>query len=182
MSRLQKLLLSGILCNFCRVHSFAATDSGAVSDAALKLFPAYHVLTMAERDSDTRDFITENYPKQDPSVIYADFNGDGHPDYALLLKSDQSKNAKFVVLLCPDDNTCKQVLELDTTETAGIMYLRKIAPGSQIAETDTAEENDRSVPVKLNAPAIGLNCFGKAAVVYYWDKTSKKMASVQTED
>lgn len=175
MSRLQKFLLFGIWLQLGVVFTLAMTDPAA--GAALKLFPGYHLLTMAERDSDTRAFIRENHPKENPSLIHADFDGDGHPDYALLLKSDQSQNAKFVVLLCPDDNACKQVFELDLTGSPEIMYLRKIDP-KRISQNDAEDQE----PVKLTGPGIQLNYFEKGAVIYYWDKAAKKIASVQTED
>lgn len=182
MSRLQKFLLLSISLQFCAAFIFAMTDWGARPDPVLKLFPGYHLLTIAERDSDTRAFIQANLPKQNPSLIQADFDGDGHPDYALLLKSDQSQNAKFVVLLCPDDNACKQVFELDLTGSPEIMYLRKIAAKSRISQTDTTEDHDQHSGVKLTGTGIELNYFEKGAVIYYWDKAARKIGSVQTED
>lgn len=182
MSRLQKFLLLSISLQFCAAFIFAMTDSEDRSDPVLKLFPGYHLLTIAERDSDTRAFIQENLPKQNPSLIHADFDGDGHPDYALLLKGDQSENAKFVVLLCPDDNACKQVFELGLTGSPEIMYLRKKAAKSRISQTDSAEDHDQPSDLKLTGTGIELNYFEKGVVVYYWDKAAKKICSMQTED
>ena len=59
----------------------------------LSRFPGYHVLTLAERDSDARTFILAHFPKHNPSIVHADFDGDGHPDYAILLKDKKSRTA-----------------------------------------------------------------------------------------
>src|SRR5271165_5364153 len=72
-------------------------------DRILNRFPGYHVLTLLERDSDARTFILAHFPKQNPSVVHADFDGDGHPDYAILLKDKKSGTAKLVILLCSGD-------------------------------------------------------------------------------
>ena len=55
-------------------------------DKLLNHFPGDHVLTLSERDSDARDFILKHFPRSNPSVVHADFDGDGHPDYAMLLR------------------------------------------------------------------------------------------------
>ena len=59
----------------------------------------YHMLRAEERDGDTRAFLVKHFKGSDPSVVHADFDGDGQLDYAMLLKSDTSTAAKLVVLL-----------------------------------------------------------------------------------
>jgi len=48
-------------------------------------FPGFHVLTALERDPDTRAFILAYFAKRSPSIVRADFDGDRHLDYAVLL-------------------------------------------------------------------------------------------------
>jgi hypothetical protein len=39
---------------------------------------------LKELDSDARAFFLQHFPKASPSVVHADFDGDGQLDYALL--------------------------------------------------------------------------------------------------
>src|SRR5271157_1133696 len=82
-------------------------------DAALKKFPGYHLLSLQERDSDTRAYFVQHFGMSNPSVVLGDFDGDGHPDYALILKNNKSGATKLVVLLCPAQDQCRSVYDLD---------------------------------------------------------------------
>jgi hypothetical protein len=104
---------------WCVVLS-AKDRQGTSVENALKLFPGYHVLTLEERDSSLKAYITQHFPKANPSVVRADFNGDGNPDYALLLKDDKTGAAKLVVLLCSADGQCKSVYAVDETTYASV--------------------------------------------------------------
>jgi hypothetical protein len=55
------------------------------------------VLTVADRDAESRASVLQHLPEQNPSVIHADTDGDRSLDYALPLKSDQSQIAKLVI-------------------------------------------------------------------------------------
>jgi hypothetical protein len=43
-------------------------------------FPGYHLLTLKELDPDARAFLLQHFPKASPSVVHADFDGDGQQD------------------------------------------------------------------------------------------------------
>jgi hypothetical protein len=53
-------------------------QSAGIFKIILNDFPGFHVLTVPERDSDTRAFILAHFAKRSPSVVRADFDGDGH--------------------------------------------------------------------------------------------------------
>ncbi len=169
----------GLLC--C-----AATSSGEAPKNALGIilgrFSGYHKLTLRERNSDARTFMLRNFPKDDPSVVRADFDGDGHPDYAILLKDNKAKTTKLVVLLCSGGAQCKSVYELDVTAQSGEVYIRPVQAGSQVSQTDAIDTNDHASPVRLSATGIEVTYFGQAKVVYYWNRKHKKIEAVQTED
>src|ERR1017187_6936222 len=86
------------------IFSIAVPRGNGQSDGIDKMilddFPGFHVLTVLERDSDTRAFILAHFAQHSPSVVRADFDGDGHLDYAVLLKNKKSGVAKFVILIC----------------------------------------------------------------------------------
>src|SRR5580658_2934687 len=89
-------------------------------------FPGFHVLTVPERDSDTRAFILAHFVKRNPSVARADFDGDGHLDYAVLLKNKKSGVAKFVILLCSENEHCKKACDEDITSYAGDVFIKAV--------------------------------------------------------
>jgi len=148
----------------------------------LNRFPRYHVLTLEERNDDARTFIRAHFPKHNPSIVHADFDGDGHPDYAVLLKDKKSGTTKFVISLCPGDTECKTVHEVDVTPSAGAVYIRPVRIGSRVSQTDAIETNDYPSPVRLSSPGIELTYFEQAKMIYYWNKKHKKIEGIQTAD
>ena len=148
----------------------------------LRLFPGYRVLSLQERDSDTRSYWLQKYPKANSSIVHADFDGDGSPDYALLLKNDTRGITQLVILLCPAVTSCKKVYSLDLSTTAAIVYLRPIPVGSKVAPTGGIDTDKTNAGVKLRATGIELNYFEKAAVVLHWNQQLKRIEQIETED
>lgn len=167
---------------FCCVGISAAQDRKSGVDSILSSFPGYHLLTFKERDSDTRAFILQHFPKTNPSVVHADFDGDGHPDYALLLRNDKSPATKLVVLLCSEGGHCRSVYELDVTGYSDSVYLRPVARGKVVFQTEAIDTTNNSSPVKLRSSGIQVTYFGQAEVVLYWNRKLKKIEEVQTAD
>lgn len=160
----------------------ASASDGQAGDivAILKQFPGYHVLTLQERDPSLTAYIAQHFPKANPSVVRADFNGDGNPDYALLLKDDKTGTAKLVVLLCSADRQCKSVYDVDETTYASVAYLRPVSTGSKVSQTDAVPGN--TPPVKLRSTGIQVNYFEKGKVVLHWNTKRQKIEEMQTGD
>lgn len=153
-----------------------ASDIGTV----LKQFSGYHLLTLEERNPDLKAFLDQHFPKSNPSVVRADFNGDGNPDYALLLKDDKTGAAKLVVLLCSADGQCKSVYDVDETTYASVVYLRPVSTGSKVSQTEAVPGN--TPPVKLRSTGIQVNYFEKGKVVLHWNAKRQKIEEAQTGD
>lgn len=151
-------------------------------DNILTSFPGYHLLTLKERDSDTRAYILQYLPRANPSVVLADFDGDGHLHYAMLLKNDKSATTKLVVLLCPESDPCRSVYDLDVATDSGSIFIRPVSAGSKVPQTDALDSKDRNSPVKLQLAGIRVTYFGQAEVVLYWDRKLKKIQEFQTKD
>jgi hypothetical protein len=168
------------------VCSVAVSRSKGQSDGVDKIilhdFPGFHVLTVEERDSDTRAFILAHFAKRNPSILHADFDGDGHLDYAVLLKDKKSGIARFVILLCPETEHCKKACDEDITSSAREVFLRPVPIGRRVSQTDAIDTKDYPPPVRLSSTGIEVTYFGQAKVVYYWNGKHKKMETVQTED
>ncbi len=183
MYRLRDCFLVVIaLTQLCSLAKSAMGKPQAEIGSILKLFPGYHVMTLTERDTDTRTFLSQHYRESNSSVVRADFNGDGILDYALMLKYGKSPTAKFVVLFCSGDSTCRKVYELDVTGYSDSVYLKPVPVGSRASQTDAIDTKDSPAPVKLRSTGIEVTYFGKAKVVYYWNKKHRKIEAVQTED
>jgi hypothetical protein len=157
-----------------------SVDQGTDLKSVLKQFPGYHLLSLQERDPDVKAFLAQHFPKSNPSVVRADFNSDGNPDYALLLKDDKSGATKLVVLLCSADGKCKSSYEVDETTYASAVYLRPVSTGSKVSQTEAIPGN--TLPVKLRAAGIQVNYFEKGKVVLRWNRKRQKIEEVQTSD
>lgn len=171
-----------VLClSFHNLLAEAKPQKGDL-DIILSHFPGQHILSLDELDSETKAFILKHFPKDNPSVVRADFDGDGHEDFALLLKDNKSKSTKLEVLLCSGEGQCKGAYELDVTTYSDMVYLRPVRTGSRVSQTESVTTNDPSTPVKLGATGIQLTYFGKGKVVLHWNRKHKKIEEVQTED
>lgn len=163
---------------FCSGSASAQDQKHAVETLIHDCCPGYHLMRIAERDMDTRAFLLKRSKVSDPSVIHADLDGDGKPDYAMLLKSDTSAKAKFVVLLCDVSRPCRRVYEMDVTGDSQGTYLSRLPIGSIVAPA----EDDESAPLKLRTNGIQLSYFEKAELAFYWDRKLKKIVELGTGD
>jgi hypothetical protein len=147
----------------------------------LKQFPGYHVLTLQERSPDLKGFLGQHFPKSNASVVQADFDGDGHQDYALLLKDDKLGKTMLVVVLCPADGQCTSVYNLDVSADTSSIYIRPVPVGSRVSQTQAIPTSGGS-PVKLKATGVRLTFYEQAEVVLYWNTKLRKIEEVQTGD
>jgi hypothetical protein len=167
---------------YCSIGLPAREGHKSDVDNLLSSFPGYHLLTLKERDSDMRAFFVQHFPKANPSVVHADFDGDGLQDYALLLRNDKSPATKLVVLLCYQAEYCRSVYELDVTGYSDSVYLRPLARSTVVSQTEAIDTPNQSSSVKLKISGIQVTYFGKGELVLYWDKKLKKIKEVQTSD
>jgi hypothetical protein len=169
------LLIAASACDLTVAQGQESTAEIRVQD----YYPGYHLLRMSERDPDTRAFLLKHFKGSDPSIIRADFDGNGQPDYAMLLKGDTSAAAKLVVLLCDAPGRCRRVYEVDITGYSDEAYLSRLPIGSRVAVAGSVE-GEQPPPVKLTAVGIQVTYFEKGQVALYWDKKLKKIVEVGT--
>ena len=157
-------------------------QSNGIDKMILDDFPGFHVLTVPERDSDTRAFILAHFAKRSPSVVRADFDGDGHLDYAVLLKNKKSGVAKFAILLCSENDPCKKAWDEDITSYAGEVFIKAVPIGGRVLQTEAIDTKDYPPPVRISSSGIEVTYFEKAKVVYYWNTKHKRIETIQTGD
>src|SRR5258705_7150681 len=171
-----------VLFSFVWCIALSASDGqGTGVDSVLELFPGYQVLTLQERDPNLKAYVVQHFQKANPSVVHADFDGDGHQDYALLLKNDKLGKTILVVALCPADGQCKSVYNLDVSADASSVYIRPVPIGSRVSQTDAIPTSDHS-PGRLKSAGIRLRYYEQAEVVLCWNSKLKKIEEVQTGD
>lgn len=180
MNRFRVWTPAFLMALVCCVASSGSDDQRGGLNNVLKQFPGFHLLKLQERDPDVRAFLVRHFPRSDPSVVRADFNGDGNPDYALLLKDDKTGATKLVVLLCSADGQCKRAYETDETTYASLAYLKSVSTGSDVSQTDAIQGEPH--PVKLRSSGIEVNYFEKGKVVLHWNQKRQRMEEVQTSD
>jgi len=151
-------------------------------DKILPGLPGFQVLTVLERDVEARTFILAHFPKHNPSVAHADFDGDGRLDFAVLLRDNKSGIVKFVILLCPQMGDRKKAHAEEITSYAGGVCIRPIPAGQRVSHTEAVESKDDFSPVRLRSIGIEVTYFGQGKVVYSWNATHKKFKTIQTED
>ena len=176
------ILLSATALGLC-ITALASDGKPSATDNVLKGFPGYHLLRLDERNPETRAFLIKHSSKHNPSLVPADFDGDGdgNAGYSMLLK-DESGKSKLVVLLCSADSKCKTVYELDETALADSVYLKPMHIGSLVSETEAISSHDQNRPVRLASTAIQVAYFEKGKVVLYWNPKLRRIKEVQTED
>lgn len=138
------------------------------------------MLKLQERDAESRTFIKQHFPNDNASVIRADFDGDGNPDYAALLKNDRTAATKLVILLCSVQSLCRSVYELDETAYAAIVYLRPLRPGSNVSPSQAVDPGAHRL--RLPVTGIQVSYFEKGTVVLHWNQEHQKFEAVQSGD
>lgn len=159
MNELPFFILLTFLTSLCHAQTECKAAGGI--DGILKTIPGYHVLTLDEHDAEAKRFFVENRLGADPSIVHADFNGDGTLDYALLAKNNQTGRTQVFIFLCSGAEY-KNAYPLDVTGAAEITYLQRTRFHS--------------------LAAVSVVYFEKARVLLYWDKKANKIREYEAED
>jgi len=177
---LSTLFFAALVCSITVSQSQGQSDQ--IDKIVRDNFAGFHVLSVPERDSDAKAFIVAHFGKRNPSVVHADFDGDGQLDYALLLKANESRTARFVILLCADDEHCKKASDEDISSYAGAVLIKTVPIGRYVSQSDAVETKYSPPARKLTSTGVEVTYFGQAKVVYYWNTKHKKIETIQTGD
>lgn len=108
-------------------------------------------------------------PQRSPSVIHADFDGNGVDDYAILIRelAPQAPDEVFAVLMGLGDGRYHVAMKAFFGNLMDEVYLGYVPAGAQLipaAGSETARD-----PVRLDNPAATLIYFDRAADAFYWN-------------
>lgn len=105
-----------------------------------------------------------------PTVIRGDFDGNGHTDYALLIRRDSPAPSDeiFAILMGHGEGRYAKAIESYFGGIAPDIYLGYLPPGTSlpaVAEGDGVA----AARLVLDNPAVTLNILGRVSDAFYWD-------------
>lgn len=108
-------------------------------------------------------------PERSPSVIHADFDGNGIGDYAILIRelAPQAPDEVFAVLMGLGDGRYRVAMKAFFGNLMDEVYLGYVPVGGQLVPV--AGSGDPGEPVRLDHPAVTLTYFGRATDAFYWN-------------
>lgn len=124
-----------------------------------------------------RDPVYED-PQRSPSVIHADFDGNGVDDYAVLIRelAPQAPDEVFTVLMGLGDGRYRVAMKAFFGNLMDEVYLGYVPAGERLAPvTGSAPSRE---PVLLDHPAVTLIYLGRAADAFYWNPEKQVFDSV----
>ncbi len=127
-------------------------------------------VSMNDLDVEVRQYLAANTKIKNPGVIKIDINEDGIQDVVLLAKERQTSKLHLNFFLCTQ--ACEKHSSFDLGELYGLQYLSPIKPRSQ-------NSGDKLNTTNL---AVLVTYYGKGSVMYYWDKSTKRIKSMGIAD
>ena len=137
-------------------------------------FPGYAPVTLGDLAAEVgaltvRDDVYDHSDRS-PTAIRADFDGNGHADYAVLIKKHTASGSDeiFAVLLGHGQGRYAKAMESFFGRLAEDIYLGYMPAGAQVRLT-VASPVLEPIPLRLDAPAVTLNVLNQGSDVLYWD-------------
>ena len=150
-----------------------------------QFFPGYVVMRESDLDRTVRNHTASNpvYDGVDrtPTVIRADFDGNGVADYALLVRADTSDEPDevFAVLLGQGKGAYSRAAQAFFGGVVGQVYLGYAPAGSVLVPARHSTVAREAVTLTL--PAVKLIYYESSADAFYWDASLNRLASMPTE-
>jgi len=137
----------------------------AVQVAIERFFPGSTLVVLNDLEEGLRQEFADGYPERNPAFISSDFDGNGHLDYALLLRGKKSGRAIVIlaVLLQAPKGKFKAMSLEAINEFLESVFIRVRAPGK-------VQEHDSKKAIIIRVPGIERSFFEKSAGVFYWDE------------
>ncbi len=110
------------------------------------------------------------HPDRSPSAIRADFDGNGHADYAVLIKrrSASGSDEIFVILMGHGIGRYAKAMESFFGPLADEIYLGYMGPGTEL-ELGAAARYGEAERIRLKTAAVTLNVLHQSSDVLLWD-------------
>jgi len=139
-------------------------------------FTGYAPVALGDLSADVAA-LTVNDPVYDnsdrsPTVIRADFDDNGHADFAVLISksTEAGSDEVFAILMGYGQGRYAKAMESYFGGLSEDIYLGYVAAGTKIRPAPEAPEWIEQEPVALTAPAVTLNVLRQTSDVFYWDE------------
>lgn len=150
-------------------------------------FPGYAPVALGDLAQEVGALTVEDriydHSDRSPTVIRADFDGNGHADFAVLIKkrSESGADEIFTILLSHGQGRYAKAMESFFGKLARDIYLGFIPAGTEVrraAASPTAE----SVPLRLDGPAVTLNVLNQARDAFFWNSEGSQFSRESIAD
>jgi hypothetical protein len=137
-------------------------------------FPGYAPVTLGDLAAEVGALTVQDaaydHSDRSPTVIRADFDGNGHADYAVLIKKQTTSGSDeiFAILMGYGQGRYAKIMESFFGRLSEDIYLGYVAAGTEIRLT-VASPGVAPIPLRLKSPAVTLNVLNQASDVLYWD-------------
>jgi len=151
-------------------------------------FPGYAPVALGDLAAEV-GALTVNDPVYDssdrsPTAIRADFDGNGHADFAVLIgrNADSSSDEIFAILMGYGQGRYAKVMESYFGGLSKDIYLGYVPAGSEVRPSAPVALGVEPEPVKLRVPAVTLNVLKETSDVFYWDGQRKSFSRATAAD
>lgn len=133
--------------------------------------------------------LTVNDPVYDssdrsPTVIRADFDGNGHGDFAVLISRNRGSASDeiFTVLMGYGLGRYAKAMESYFGGLSRDIYLGYASAGTEIRPVIAESPWLEADPLTLAAPAVTLNILRETSDIFYWDAERKQFGRATAAD
>lgn len=141
-------------------------------------FPGYAPVALGDLAQEigaltVRDRVYD-HPGRSPTVIRSDFDGNGHADFAVLIKkrSDAGDDEIFAILMGYGQGRYAKAMESFFGKLARDIYLGYLPAGTVLPAPGQAGGD--APPLILRNPAVTLNILGELSDAFHWDSPSSR--------
>ncbi len=137
-------------------------------------FPGYAPVTLGDLAAEVGALTVSDgaydHSDRSPTAIRADFDGNGHADYAVLIRKHTASGSDeiFAILLGHGQGRYAKTMESYFGTLSEDIYLGYVPAGTEIRLT-VASPVLEPIPLRLEAPAVTLNVLNHGRDVLYWD-------------
>ena len=173
-----KILICVILVSFFFTsHSYSNDNLSKIIDA---FYPEYKLLRFSDLDSFTKEYLSDFKSDIQPGLVIADFDGNNLPDFALFLNKKSNDGSIFCFMLQTRKNNFERHEILKYERMMDYVVISEVKPNTLVKPT-TAFDTGQS-EVTLEYSGVELAYVGKASLVFFWNKRTKKFESIQISD
>jgi len=137
-------------------------------------FPGYAPVTLGDLAAEVGALTVKDavydHSDRSPTAIRADFDANGHADYAVLIRKQTASGSDeiFAILMGYGEGRYAKTMESFFGRLSEDIYLGYMPAGAEIRLT-VASPVLEPIPFRLDAPAVTLNVLNQGSDVLYWD-------------